>query len=106
MNRTRPKQIVIRMSEEEYAALKLQIEKAGMSQQDYLIRAALGARITNTDGIKELLPQLGKVGGNLNQIARKLNERGFVDYKGELSAALKGCDEVWQLLKQYLRELP
>ena len=37
MNRKRPKQIVVRLSEEEYQKVKGKIEKAGMKQQEYLI---------------------------------------------------------------------
>lgn len=75
-----------------------------MKQQEYLVRAILDKPVMNTEGIKAVLPQLGKIGSNLNQIARKLNENGYIDYKGELSSALKGCDEVWQSLKQFLQK--
>lgn len=104
MNRNRPKQIVIRVSEEELQKIKKKVEASGMSQQEYLIKAILDKKVTNTDGIKEILPQLGKVGSNLNQVARKLNESGYVDYKNELPKAIEGCNEIWQLLKQYLQK--
>ena len=41
---------------------------------------------------------------NLNQIAKKLNENGYVDYKQELPNTMKEVREVWQLLKQYLQK--
>ena len=37
MNRTRPKQIVIRVSEEELEAIKEKVEQSGKSQQQYII---------------------------------------------------------------------
>lgn len=37
MNRTRPKQIVIRVSEEELEAIKKKVEQSGKSQQQYII---------------------------------------------------------------------
>ena len=40
MNRTRPKQIVIRVSEEELAQIKKKVEQSGKSQQQYIIEAA------------------------------------------------------------------
>ncbi len=84
MNRKRPKQIVIRLSEEEYQKVKDKIEKTGMKQQEYLIRAILNKPVINTEGLKEILPELKRQGNNLNQIARKLNENGYVDYKNGL----------------------
>lgn len=38
-NRTRPKQIVIRVSEEELAQIKEKVEQSGKSQQQYIIEA-------------------------------------------------------------------
>ena len=40
MNRTRPKQIVIRVSEEELAQIKEKVEQSGKSQQQYIIHCA------------------------------------------------------------------
>lgn len=68
MNRTRPKQIVIRVSEEELAQnKKKKVEQSGKSQQQYIIEALTQSNIVNTDGIKELIPELKRVGNNLNQ---------------------------------------
>lgn len=106
MNRQRPKQVVIRMTEAEFEQIKKKVEKSGMKQQEYFIKTLTGKEIKNTEALREVLPQLGKIGSNLNQIAKKLNQTGYIDYKGELQQALKGCDEIWQLLKQYLQRLP
>lgn len=106
MNRRRPKQIVIRMSESEYEKIKKNVELSGMKQQEYLIKALTEKEIKNTDAIRELFPQLAKMGSNLNQIAKKLNQIGYIDFNGELKTALKGCDEVWQQLRRYLQNLP
>ena len=86
-NRTRPKQIVIRVSEEELAQIK-----------------ETQSKIVNLDGLKEIYPELKRQGNNLNQIAKKLNENGYVDYRQELPNTMKEVREVWQLLKQYLQK--
>lgn len=117
MNRTRPKQIVIRVSEEELAQIKEKVEQSGASQQEYILRSVLEQSITNTDGIKEIVPELKRVGNNLNQTARALNEidgalkdSGFYNYRkiSEVLAEAKQnqeeLKEIWQLLKQYLQE--
>lgn len=117
MNRTRPKQIVIRVSEEELAQIKEKVEQSGTSQQEYILRSVLEQSITNTDGIKEIVPELKRVGNNLNQTARALNEidgvlkdSGFYNYRkiSEVLAEAKQNQEelekIWQLLRQYLQK--
>ena len=119
MNKSRPKQISFRLSEEEYRQLKERISKSGLSSQDYLLRAVMKSTqtIQSNSELKEMLPELKKVstelsrqGNNLNQIATVLNKRGYVDYRNTLTQTLeevrhatKEAKEVWQLLKQYLQ---
>lgn len=102
MNRTRSKQIVIRLNEAEHDAIKEKIEKSGVSQQKYLIGAAMEKKIINTDGIKEVIPELKRIGNNLNQIARKCNEGRPID--DETSRAIviigKELSEAWLLLNK------
>ena len=103
MNRTRPKQIVIRVSEEELAQIKEKVEQSGMSQQEYILSCVLNKPITNTDGIKELIPEFKRVGNNLNQIAHALNGGRYYQYN-LITDNQKELDKVWQLLKQYLQK--
>lgn len=104
MNRKRQVQIKFRMSEDEAAAFRAKVEASGMSIQEYLTKTATGKEIVNTDGIKKLIPQISKLGSNLNQIARALNENKYYDYK-LITENQKELKEVWQLLRQYLQEL-
>lgn len=101
MNRTRPKQIVIRVSEEELEQIKHKVEQSGKTQQQYIIEALTQKQITNTDGIKALVPELRRIGTNLNQIAKTLNGSGYYDYR-LITANQKELEEVWQSLKQFL----
>lgn len=103
-NKTRPKQLSFRVSEEEYKQLQKKISESGKNQQEYILSCVLEKPIVNTDGIKELLPEMKRQGNNLNQIAKKLNESGYVDYKQELPKTMKEVREVWQLLRQYLQK--
>ena len=119
MNKSRPKQMSFRLSEEEYRQLKERISKSGLSSQEYLLRAVMKSTqtIQSNSELKEMLPELKKVstelsrqGNNLNQIATVLNKRGYVDYRNTLTQTLEEvrhateeAKEVWQLLKQYLQ---
>ena len=103
MNRTRPKQIVIRVSEEELAQIKEKVEQSGKSQQQYIIEALTQSNIVNTDGIKELIPELKRVGNNLNQIAHALNDSSYYSYN-LITENQKELTEIWQSLKQFLQK--
>lgn len=98
-NRTRKKQIVIRMTDEEFKAVKAKVDKSGMRQQDYLIGAITGQKITNTDGLKELTPELKRIGVNINQIAKACNQGSQASYE-EIQRIREELNEVWLLLKQ------
>lgn len=103
MNRTRPKQIVIRVSEEELEAIKKKVEQSGKSQQQYIIEALTQKQIINTDGVKEILPELKRIGNNLNQIAKRCNEGGMLPTEAEIRKHGEELNKVWQLLRQYLQ---
>ena len=45
MNKSRPKQVMFRLSEEA-KELQKKIEKSGISQQDYILKSVLNKRIT------------------------------------------------------------
>ena len=102
MNKKRPHQVTFRLSDEELALLKKKISSSGKYQQEYLRKAALGKDITNTDALKEFLPEMKRQGNNINQIAKRLNERGYVDYDKTLEATLRGVMDTWQSLRQWL----
>ena len=109
--------MTFRVSAEEYEIIIKKIAKSGLNNQEYILRAVLNTTVQSNAELKELLPELKRVstelnrqGNNLNQIATILNQRGYVDYKNTLSQtleavqdAIEGVKEVWQLLRQYLR---
>lgn len=102
-NKSRQKQVMFRMSEEEYEQFMRKVEQSGTNQQEYILRSVLEQSITNTDGVKEIVPELKRVGNNLNQIAHALNSKRYYQYHliTENQEELKG---IWQLLKQYLQK--
>ena len=108
--RTRPHQVTFHCNDEELYQLRKNITFAGLTQQEYLLQCAIleEKNFFNTDGLKQLtqqlIPQISRVGNNLNQIAKQLNTLGYVNFQGELSTALKGCDETWQLIKSLIQK--
>ena len=76
-----------RMTDDEYADFAERVKFCGISQSEFIRRAIENAiikpvitvspvneKLLSTVG--QLIAQLGKIGGNLNQIARYLNEHG------------------------------
>ena len=104
MNRKRPKQIVIRLSEQEFEDLKIKVEQSGKTQQQYIIEALTKKRVVNTDCLKEVAGELKRQGNNLNQIAKRLNQMEPVSY-GQFQEDIKEFTQIWQLLKQSLQKL-
>lgn len=85
-NKSRPKQLSFRVSEEEWELLQQKITESGMNQQQYILSCVFGKAIINTDGIKAVVPELKQQGANLNQIGQKL------------SVTLNDLSSVWQSL--------
>ena len=97
--------IKTRVTEEEHADFMERLTAYGMSQSEFIRQAITGATvkpiITVNDellaAVGRLTGEYGKIGGNLNQIARYLNEYGApyntlaAEVRAELSdlAALK-----------------
>ena len=75
------------MTEEEYAEFAERLSACNMSQAEFIRQAITGAAIrpiitvspVNDEllsAVGKLIAEYGKIGGNLNQIARALNEYG------------------------------
>lgn len=104
-NRKKNKQIAVRVTEEEYAEIMLLVAKSGMTQQEFFSRAIRETTITNLDGLKEVVPEMKRIGNNLNQIAKKLNEgEGANVTQDQWAELVRGYSEVWQSLKQLIHE--
>ena len=97
----RSRVVKTRMTEEEYADFAARLAPYGISQSEFIRRAIQGASIRPVVTVSpvndELLAALGKltaeygrIGGNLNQIARYLNEYGapYNALSGEVRAAI------------------
>ena len=103
MNKTRPKQLSFRVNEEEYQKLQERVQESGKNQQEYILSCVLDKKIVNTDGIKELIPELKRIGTNLNQIAKRCNEGGVLPSEAEVREQGEELKQVWQLLRRYLQ---
>lgn len=99
----RTRKMTFRLSEEEYEKVHNKVNVAGMSQQQYLLRSALGQTILNTDGLKSIIPELKRIGNNINQIAKIVNAAGFLSQE-DIAEIRRGEEEIWRLLRRHLQE--
>ena len=94
-----PRNIVVktRLSCSEKAELDSILERTKLSQAEYLRCAIFGIPVQEApkpvlspiEGLDKLIAQYGRIGNNLNQIARWLNSGGYIDR--ELSHSLRSA---------------
>ncbi len=109
----RSRVVKTRLSEEEYADFTERLAPYGISQSEFLrqairratIRPVIHVSAVNDEllaAVGRLAAEYGRIGGNLNQIARYLNEYGapYTALSGEVRAAISDLAalkyEVWQ----------
>lgn len=104
-NRTKSKQVSFRVTEKEYEKIMNLVVLSGKSQQEFLTTAIINTKVTNLDGLKAVVPEMKRMGNNLNQIAKRLNEgAGAYVTQSQWAELIGGYSEVWQLLKQFIQE--
>lgn len=74
--RTKNRQIKIRVDENEYNAIeKLYLESGEASKRDFFVRMLLKGYIVRVDlsGLNRVAEELNRIGVNINQIAHRVN---------------------------------
>lgn len=105
--RKEPKQISFRVSESEYSKLQASAETLNMSVPLFVKNKAQGARLVapKLDKVtrQSMAQDLGKLGSNLNQIAKALNtydERVInQEMRQDIAMMRKELNHIWQQLK-------
>ena len=99
--RARGSHLTVRLSPEERAIVDAAAEEAGLTTGSYAREKMLGAPAAREvrrppaerQELVRLLAELGKIGGNLNQLARAANT-GTVLYSEEIAETLASLREV------------
>ena len=100
---TKTKDVHLRMNETEYEILLERDTATNMTVSDF-IRNALDKQnviikyeiIADVKEIKKLIGELGKIGSNLNQIARYFNQGGIIssEMRTEIKKSLRNIYEI------------
>ncbi len=98
--KTTLKKITIRITEREHTTIKNKAYQSRLTLNEYVKKSALDKDIIVVDGLKDLLVEIKKIGVNVNQIARKLNQTQNIN-EDEKKYLKEGMTELWQLLRQF-----
>ena len=97
----RQKQLTVRFTDEEYAALKGKADIAGMKMEPFVRQLVEGCTIKPRppDSYVRLSQQVAAIGNNLNQLAHIANATGKVS-DHSLQQAQRLMEEIWGLLAE------
>ena len=101
--------ICLRLTDIEFAFLNESVNRANLSRSEFLRKLILGKRVVtkyevvaDSDEIKKLAGEFGKIGSNLNQIAKFFNSGG--ERSMAMEDDLRQCiSELQQLRKKVIR---
>ncbi len=103
-NRKRNVQIIIRVTEEERALIEEKMQQIPtLNLSAYARKILIDGYIITLDlqEVKGHTAQLQKIGVNINQIAKRINETGRI-YADDMDEIKRSMEEVWRLERRLL----
>ena len=103
-NRKRNVQMIIRVTEEERALIEEKMQHIPtLNLSAYARKILIDGYIITLDlqEVKEHTAQLQKIGVNVNQIAKRINETGRI-YADDMDEIKRVMEEVWRLERRLL----
>ena len=103
-NRKRNVQIIIRVTEEELALIEEKMQQIPtLNLSAYARKILIDGYIITLDlqEVKGHTAQLQKIGVNINQIAKRINETGRI-YADDMDEIKRAMEEVWRLERRLL----
>lgn len=97
------KKITIRVTQDEAEKINKKAMESYLTQNEYIKRSALNKDIIVVEGLKDLTLEIKRIGININQISKKLNQDNNLTDK-EKEILLNEVKKLWQLLKQFTAE--
>lgn len=94
------KRFNFRVSDTMDALIREKAKSAGMSITDYIILCAINKKVINYDGLKELTPQIKKLGNNVNQFLI-LSRQGKIKTVN-LTSTQEELKKIYELLSEQL----
>ena len=96
-NRTRGKAVTLRMTEDEHSYFQAQLSRSKLrNQTDFFLAVLRDKPIIVVENLRPVLAELKRQGSNLNQITRRLNERG--EFGDSAKAVMNECWKTYRSL--------
>ena len=107
MARKRDKVLKIWVTEEEKEIIKKKMEKVGMTNMGEFVRLCLKyQKLVKIDAepMLDLTYEINKIGVNINQIAKKVNETNSI-YQNDINEIKQKQDEIKNLIIAFYKQL-
>jgi len=102
IGRSRKKQIKFFLNDEEFEMFKSKVEKSNSTQSEFLRSLISDKEIVVIDFGVEIFKELGRIGSNLNQLAKIANTNGSIEEIEMLKKQIKGLSELTKEIKSKL----
>ena len=106
--RARNNVLYLRLSDDEMRILNAKAKLAGMrNRSDFLRQLIIEGLVYDVDYsyLREYNYQLSKIGGNINQIAKRINETRSI-FQTDIDEIKKEMEKLWQLQKSTVSRQP
>lgn len=100
-NRRRTERLCLGLTQGEKQLIADGARNAGMSRIDYILNSVKGTKVAVITSLQEVLIELSRQGNNLNQIARCLNQRGYVNHT-TIEKTCQSCRNAYQQLVNFV----
>lgn len=98
--RKRENQVKFYLNDDELKILEKKVKKSKLKKTEYLRKSALEKDIFVIGGIRQLAYQLSKIGNNINQLTKLINQ-GIISDTGDL----KKLEEEYQRVFEEILEI-
>ena len=105
MGRKRNNSLGIWLTKEELENLKTRISQTNLNQSAYIRKCILEKNITVIPGIRDLIIEIKRIGNNLNQITRSVNEGSLTILGDNLKNIKDDLGLVWENLAETLKKI-
>lgn len=105
MRRKRNNSLGIWLTTEELENLKTKISETNLNQSAYIRKCILEKNITVIPGIRDLVIEIKRIGNNLNQITRSVNEGSLTILGDNLKNIKDDLGIVWDNLAETLKKI-
>jgi len=105
MSRKRNNFYAVWLSDNEMSVFKSKISNTNLNQSAYIRKCILEKNITVIPGIRDLIIELKRIGNNLNQIARAVNEGSLKVINDDLKDIEYDLKAVWVKLNEALKKI-